>query len=79
MEAYLHQFFIVLSILKLTHILPFAAEKVKYYFKSTHISFPWKPYLLLSMILQNSTATPVLTAVARMPAPTIEAGFTLPY
>ena len=35
--------------------------------------------LLLSIILQNTIAAPVLTAVATIPAPTIAAGFGLPY
>jgi len=34
---------------------------------------------ILSIILQNTTATPVLTAVATIPGPTTAAGFTLPY
>ena len=33
----------------------------------------------LSITLQYTTATNVLTAVAAIPAPTIPAGFTLPY
>ena len=32
-----------------------------------------------SIILQKITATAVLTAVARMPAPTMDAGAALPY
>ena len=35
--------------------------------------------LFPSIILQKITATIVLTAVAAIPAPTIPAGFTLPY
>ena len=40
-----------------------------------------EPYALrfTSIILQYTTATIVLTAVATIPAPTIPAGFTLPY
>ena len=79
MEAYLHQLSIVLPILKLTHILSFTTRKVKHYFKSPPLELSTNPYLLRSMILQNTTAAPVLTAVARMPAPTIAAGLTLPY
>ena len=79
MEAYLHQLSIVLPILKLTHILSFTTRKVKQYFKRPPLELSTNPHLLRSMILQNTTAAPVLTAVARMPAPTIAAGFTLPY
>ena len=35
--------------------------------------------LFLSITLQNRIAAPVLTDVASIPAPTIAAGFTLPY
>lgn len=37
------------------------------------------PLRLPSIILQYTTATSVLTVVATIPAPTIPAGFTLPY
>ena len=57
----------------LTHILSFFASSVKYSRKFYCFLFPQ------SIILQNTTAAPVLTAVARIPAPTIAAGFTLPY
>lgn len=42
--------------------------------ESTSYYFPF-----LSIILQNITATPVLTAVAAIAGPTMAVGFTLPY
>lgn len=48
-----------------------------FYILSTHLLSYF--FFIHSIPLQNATATAVLTAVATIPAPTIAAGFTLPY
>src|SRR5699024_2124565 len=71
-QSYLHQMFIVSRYLRL---------HISYHSQSERSSiichFP--ALCLPPIILQKITAAPVLTAVARIPAPTTAAGFTLPY
>ena len=53
-----------------------------WYFKKTHQDdknlFSYTRFLFL-IAIANATPTTVLTSVATIPAPTIPAGFTLPY